>query len=127
MKMDLIGSVNVNLQSNISQGERLLSSKNSAEADLLVTKVANEARTDVNSEEVLNDEMLDNAVKQANKTLDVYNKYIERSVHEKTHTIMYVLRDTDTKEVIREFPPKKIQDMIAKMWELAGLLVDERR
>ncbi len=34
--------------------------------------------------------------------------------------------DTETNKVIKEFPPEKIQDMIAKMWELAGLFVDER-
>lgn len=91
-------------------------------------KVAgNEKRQDVDSNDIINDEMLESAVKQANKNLDQYNKVIERSVHEKTHTIMYVLKDTLTNEVIREFPPRKIQDMIAKMWEIAGILVDERR
>jgi flagellar protein FlaG len=89
--------------------------------------VNNEKRTDVSSDSVVNDDMLDNAVKQANKNLNQYNKIIERSVHEKTHTIIYVLKDSLTGEVIREFPPRKIQDMIAKMWEIAGILVDERR
>lgn len=89
--------------------------------------VGNEKRTDVSGDSVINDEMLDNAVKQANKNLNQYNKVIERSVHEKTHTIIYVLKDSLTNEVIREFPPRKIQDMIAKMWEIAGILVDERR
>ena len=32
-----------------------------------------------------------------------------------------------TKEVIREFPPEETLDMIAKAWELAGILVDEKR
>ncbi len=76
--------------------------------------------------EEMSDELIDNSVKQANKALEAYDKVIERSVHEKTKTMMYVLKDTKTKEVIREFPPKKIQDMIAKMWELAGLFVDEK-
>lgn len=76
--------------------------------------------------ESITPEMMEQAVKQANKSLSGVNKQIERSVHETTHTVMYVLRDTVTKEVISEFPPKKIQDMIAKMWELAGLFVDEK-
>lgn len=70
--------------------------------------------------------MLEESVKQANKTLKQYNRYIEREIHEVTHAVMYKLMDYDTKEVIAEFPPKKIQDMIAKMWELAGLFVDEK-
>ena len=35
--------------------------------------------------------------------------------------------DKDTKEVIKEVPPEKTLDMIAKVWELAGILIDERR
>lgn len=77
-------------------------------------------------QDVINDEMLEKAIKVANKTLAKHNNFIERSVHDVTKTVMYVMRDTETNEVIREFPPKKIQDMIAKMWELAGLFVDEK-
>jgi len=75
---------------------------------------------------VMTDEMLKKAVDQANKTLKPYDRVVERSVHPVTHDIMYVIRDTKTKEVIAEFPPKKIEDMIAKMWELAGLFVNEK-
>ena len=56
----------------------------------------------------------------------VHNRHIERAVHEVTHSVMYTIKDSTTNEVIMEFPPKKIQDMIAKMWELAGLFVDEK-
>lgn len=77
-------------------------------------------------EEAITPEMMDKAVQQANKTLANFGTAIERTVHEKTHAIIYVLKDAVTNEVIREFPPKKIQDMIAKMWELAGLFVDEK-
>lgn len=76
--------------------------------------------------EVINEELLKNSVDQANKTLLLYNKYIERDVHPVTHAIIYKLKDSETNEVISEFPPKKIQDMIAKMWEMAGLFVDKR-
>lgn len=71
-------------------------------------------------------EILSKSIEQANKTLKIYDRKLELSVHEVTHTVMYKLKDTRTNEVIMEFPPKKIQDMIAKMWELAGLFVDEK-
>lgn len=87
----------------------------------------NQKRADAELDEVINDVMLENSVKEANKGLAQYDRMIERTIHEKTHTIMYVLKDTLTNEVIKEFPPRKIQDMIAKMWEMAGILVDERR
>ena len=126
MKIDTVIPSGINVQ-NGGQVDRQVRQISGSEADFTVRKVSSEAHGDVNLENVNNDEMLDNAVEQANKTLRAYDKYIVRSVHEKTHTVMYVLKDTVTNEVIREFPPKKIQDMIAKMWELAGLLVDERR
>lgn len=92
-----------------------------------VKKVNKEKRADIKKDEAINDDMLDNSVKQANKSLEQFNRMIERTIHEKTHTIMYVLKDSVTNEIIKEFPPKKIQDMIAKMWEMAGILIDERR
>lgn len=92
-----------------------------------IAKINDQTRKDIENEDVINDAMLENSVKEANKSLVNYNRMIERTVHEKTHTIMYVLKDTLTNEVIREFPPRKIQDMIAKMWEMAGIMVDERR
>ncbi len=73
-----------------------------------------------------NEEMLERSIQQANKNLKNYNRVVERAVHEVTGTVMYTVRDTITREVIAEFPPKRIQDMIAKMWELAGLFVDEK-
>lgn len=85
-----------------------------------------EISTQSEAHEEFNDEMLKKAIEQANKSLSTYDRKIERSVHEVTKTIMYVIKDTKTNEVVSEFPPKKIQDMIAKMWELAGLFVDEK-
>ena len=48
-------------------------------------------------------------------------------IHEKTNRITIKIIDKKTKEVIKEFPPEKTLDMIAKVWEMAGLLVDEKR
>jgi uncharacterized FlaG/YvyC family protein len=70
--------------------------------------------------------VMEEPVKQANKVLSGYDRQIEREVHAVTKTMMYKIRDTKTNEVIAEYPPKKIQDMIAKMWELAGLFIDQK-
>ena len=39
---------------------------------------------------------------------------------------MIKLVDKDTQEVVKEIPPEKTLDMIAKCMELAGVLVDEK-
>lgn len=77
-------------------------------------------------EKRIDDDLLKKSVEQANKSLKQYHRVIERSVHKTTKAVMYTVKNTDTNEVIAEFPPKKIQDMIAKMWELAGLFLDEK-
>lgn len=47
--------------------------------------------------------------------------------HDETNRIAITVTDCDTHEVIREIPPEKALDMLAKAWEMAGLLVDEKR
>lgn len=66
------------------------------------------------------------AVRQANKALEGTNRRFEYSVHQQTNTIVIKVIDTETNEVIREIPPEKILNLIAKLWELAGIIVDER-
>lgn len=46
--------------------------------------------------------------------------------HEKTNRVMVQIVDKDTKEIIKELPPEKTLNMIAKAWELAGILIDEK-
>ncbi len=66
------------------------------------------------------------AVEQLNKFLKEENTYAEYSVHEKFGDIMIKIIDENTKEVIMEYPPKKILDLIAKMCELAGIAIDKK-
>lgn len=91
------------------------------------TRIEKNNQLDVEKDvqQIMTDEMMEKSVKQANKALKQHHRRIDRSVHDVTKTVMYKMVDTDTNEVIREFPPQKIQDMIAKMWELAGLFIDE--
>ena len=48
-------------------------------------------------------------------------------IHEATNRVTIKIIDKDTKKVLKEIPPEKTLDMIAKVWELAGLMVDEKR
>ena len=54
------------------------------------------------------------------------NSEIKFGIHEKTDRVTITLVDKKTEEVIKEFPPEKTLDMIAKCMELAGVLVDEK-
>lgn len=75
----------------------------------------------------IGEEQLIKAIEKANKALVGKYTSFEFSIHEGTKQIMVKVLDRDTGEMIREIPPEKILDMVAKMWELAGILIDERR
>ena len=69
---------------------------------------------------------------QVKKAIETINKKVKNStvqfgIHEETNRITIKVVDKDTDEVIREVPAEKTLDMIAKAWELAGIVVDEKR
>lgn len=69
---------------------------------------------------------------QIRKAVEQLNKNMRDSeavfgIHEKTNRVTIKIVDKKTKEVIKEVPPEKTLDMISKVWELAGILVDEKR
>ena len=64
------------------------------------------------------------AVKKANNAMT--STRCEFSYHEKTHRVSIKVLDKETNEVIREIPPEKSLEMLQKMWEMAGILVDEK-
>ncbi|NRF93673.1 flagellar protein FlaG [Paenibacillus frigoriresistens] len=73
------------------------------------------------------DQQIIKAIERANKELQGRTTSFEFSIHEKTKQIMVKVLDKDTGEVIREIPPEKTLDMVAKLWEMAGIMVDEKR
>ncbi len=66
------------------------------------------------------------AIRDANNKMKAHRTRCEFSYHEETKRVSIKVLDEDTKEVIREIPPEETLQMIQKMWELAGLLVDEK-
>ena len=68
---------------------------------------------------------------QIRKAVDVINKKAHNSeavfgIHDATNRVTIKIVDKDTKKVLKEYPPEKTLDMIAKVWEMAGLLVDKK-
>ena len=55
------------------------------------------------------------------------NTVAEFGYNEPTNRITIKIKDKETDEVIKEIPSEKALEMLAKAWELAGILVDEKR
>ncbi len=68
---------------------------------------------------------IDDAVRNANRHME--HTRCEYSYHDKTKRVSIKVIDSETDKVIREIPPEKSLDMLQKMWEMAGILVDEKR
>lgn len=72
-----------------------------------------------------NQDKIKKAVEQLNKNMN--NSEAIFGIHEGTNRVTIKIVDKDTKKVIKELPPEKTLDMIAKVWEMAGIMVDEKR
>lgn len=82
---------------------------------------AAELRSKQNEHEVIQ------AIEKANKHFRTYDRRLEFSIHDTTKQIMVKVINTEDDTVIREIPSEKVLDMVAHMWEVAGILVDEKR
>ena len=84
------------------------------------------AKNESQGEEQVSTKMKD-AIDKVNKKIVPTKTRCEFAYHEDTKRISIKVIDQNTEEVIREIPPEETLDMLSKMWELAGILVDERR
>ena len=69
-------------------------------------------------------EQIKKAVEDLNKKMK--NTSCEFGIHDATNRVTIKIVDKDSKKVIKEYPAEETLDMIAKAWELAGLMVDKR-
>ncbi|SKA72712.1 flagellar protein FlaG [Clostridium sp. USBA 49] len=69
---------------------------------------------------------LKNAVDKLNKFLEDNKTHAEYEIHDKLNDVMIKIVDDNTGKVIKEIPPQKILDMVAKMCEIVGILFDKK-
>ena len=84
-----------------------------------------QADSEQNKDQQPSHEQIRKAVEKLNRNMQ--NTEAVFGIHEDTNRVTIKILDKNTKEVIKELPPEKTLDMIAKVWELAGILIDERR
>lgn len=94
-----------------------------------VTMTQNEA----NHFSTIHDEQQELPAEKAKKVTDSLNKLLETTTtklryqyHEKLDKYYVTLVDSQTDEVVREIPNKKLMDIYATMLDFVGVLVDEK-
>jgi flagellar protein FlaG len=74
----------------------------------------------------IDEKAMNEAINDANKVLSIVNRGMEFSIHEETGRTLVRIVDKNTDEVIREIPPEKLLDMLAKIWKAVGLIIDKK-
>ena len=61
-----------------------------------------------------------------NRFVEMLTSDLKFEVHEKTHEIMVKFVNTKTWEVLKEYPPKEYLDMIARIRDYVGMMIDKK-
>ena len=72
----------------------------------------------------MTNEQIKKAVEKLNKNIMSHSEAVF-GIHEATNRITIKIIDKDTKKVIKELPPEKTLDMIAKVWEKQAIIQQE--
>lgn len=75
-------------------------------------------------ENLTSDTEIKNIVKEANGLVLGLNVNFQVLTHEGTNRTIVQMKDSITDEVIKEYPPSEMLDVIAGIWEQAGIIID---
>lgn len=76
--------------------------------------------------DTLSKEYLEAVTIDASEAIATVNTQLHFRVHEGTGRPLIQLVESGTNEVVREIPPEKMLDIVAGIWEWAGLIVDRK-
>lgn len=127
-----------------AESKDAIAQENGALLDQTTAGVANIAETDTDSESAPNGQgqkaqqsvaekkqQEEASHERIKKAVEEFNKKANSEaifgIHEGTNRVTIKIVDKTNKKVIKELPPEKTLDMITKVWEMAGILVDEKR
>lgn len=124
-----INKVNVQTSSDTAAKEMTADSKVSTASTVQITNTQKSGADNGESNLAQQNEKKEASIKELKDIQKVINRntIAEFGYNEPTNRITIKIKDKDTDEVIKEIPSEKALEMLAKAWELAGILVDEKR
>lgn len=106
-----------------------------ATSDYTIEKVAQEIAIPSNSsstvenfdipKDLSSDVMIKHADKM-NQMMTALNTDLRFSIHEKTNQLMVQMVDIKKDKVVKEFPPHEFLDMVAKIRDYVGMILDKK-
>lgn len=89
-------------------------------------KKEDDKAVEVKGEKEPSEKQIKSALEQANHQAKMTQTACEFKYDEDAKRISITVKNKDTDEIIREIPGEETLKMISKIWELAGILVDEK-
>lgn len=71
-------------------------------------------------------EEIEKATDKLNRLMGLIDKRLRFALHEDSDQIMVRVIDQDTKDVLKEMHPTRVQEILDSLTDIAGLLVDQR-
>ena len=128
--VDVVKTVNKTPQTQTKVAEEVAKKTIPAAPAAVGTAVSAEAKgaaAEGQKEEDTVSSKIKDAVDKVNQKIVPSKTRCEFSYHEDTNRISIKVIDQTTEETIKEIPAEETLDMLARIWEFSGLLVDERR
>ncbi len=72
-------------------------------------------------------EELEQAVRQANETVELFNLGIRFKLHDSSERFIVQIVNRVDNTVIKEIPPERLLNLVGQIQEMIGLLLDEKR
>ena len=85
-----------------------------------------EERQETISDSEITKEEIEQTVEKVNHFLIGSKTQFDFKIHEGTGRTIVRLIDKQTEEVIKEIPPERMLDILASIWDSAGILVDRK-
>ncbi len=128
---DVVKNVNKAPQTQVKAAEEVVKKTiPSAPAAAMTAAVSAEAKgtaAEGQKQEEAASSKIKDAVDKVNQKIVPSKTRCEFAYHEDTNRISIKVIDQATEETIREIPAEETLDMLSRIWELAGLMVDEKR
>ncbi|CAM3520963.1 flagellar protein FlaG [Brevibacillus invocatus] len=93
----------------------------------VVSQVSSELIKDKQDPHYQSKSEIEKEIAGLNKLLQATNTHLKFTLHEELNEYYVQVINEESNEVVKEIPSKKVMDMVAKMHEMIGLLVDEKR
>lgn len=101
-------------------------SNNTVDTNLKVSQTDTTVKINGSQDKKVDEKNVKDAVDKLNKLFEGTSTHVEYEAVGKTRRLSIRIVNSETKEVITELPPKKIIQMIDRLCEIAGIMVDEK-